>query len=83
MLARKDFLHSITLSCKFNLQESMSIAVKAVNATAFCLANCVAEFDSQKKTLNLRLFHNFLAHVTMQDIGRISNRKIGFVFNTD
>ena len=27
----------------------MSISVKAVDATAFCLANCVAEFDSRKK----------------------------------
>ena len=36
------------LSCKFNLQESMSISVKAANATAF-LANCVAEFDFRKK----------------------------------
>ena len=69
---------NVTLSCKFNLQESMSISVKAVNVTAFCLANCVAEFDSRKKNLNRRLFHYFLANVTMQDTGRI-----GFVFNTD
>ena len=69
----------------FVMQESMSIPVKAVNATAFCLANCVAEFDSRKKKkkLNCRPFHYFLANVTMQDTGRIPKRKIGFVFNTD
>ena len=64
------------------MQEVMSISVKAVNATAFCLANCVAEFDSRKKNLNCRPFHYFLSNVTMQDTGRIPNRKIGFVFNT-
>ena len=31
--------------CHASLPESMSISVQAVNATAFCLANCVAEFD--------------------------------------
>ena len=31
--------------CHASLPESMPISVQAVNATAFCLANCVAEFD--------------------------------------
>ena len=61
----------------------MSTSVKAVNAMAFCLANCVAEFDSRKKKKQPPAVSLFLANVTMQDTGRIPNMKIGFVFNTD
>ena len=42
--------------CHASLPESMSISVQAVNSTAFCLANCVAEFDCITLCLPIKVY---------------------------